>query len=183
MNYIERKVNIMKNLIVIVVLLFSVVALNAQEKTKTKKEKRAEKEARLVEQTKRLVEEKAWQFNAIQMLPSKGRSKSLTTSYSVVLKDGNVDSYLPYFGIAYSASYGGTDSPMIFKAPIEDYSISDGKKGGYNIKFKAKNKNDFVEYSFSISSNGSTTLSVNSINRQHISYYGDLVPIEKKEEE
>lgn len=171
----------MKNLILIAVLMFSVVALNAQETTKSRKEIRAEKEAQLVEQTKKLIAANAWQFDATQMLPAKGRSRSLTTSYNVVVKEENVNSYLPYFGTAYSASYGGTDSPMIFEAPIEDYSVEDGKKGGYLIKFKAKNKNDVVEYTFNVSDNGSTSLSVNSTNRQHISYYGDLVPIEEKE--
>ena len=171
----------MKNFVLIVILMFSVATINAQEEKKSRKEKKAEREAKLVEQTKKLVAAKAWQFDATQMLPTKGRSRSLTSSYSVVLKDDTVDSYLPYFGTAYSASYGGTDSPMIFEAPIEDYSVKDGKKGAVIIKFKAKNKNDLVEYTFNISTNGSTSLSVNSTNRQHISYYGDLVPIEEKE--
>ena len=70
---------------------------------------------------------------------------------------------------------------MIFDAPIEDYSVSDAKKGGYTIKFRAKNKNDIIEYTFNVSSNGSASLSVNSTKRQHISYHGKLVPIEEKE--
>lgn len=170
----------MKNLVLIAILMLSVVALNAQEQKKSKKEKRAEREAKSVEQTKKIIAAKAWQFDATIMLPSKGNSRSLTTSYNVVLKDGNVDSYLPYMGVAHSASYGGTDSPMIFEAPIEKYSVEDGKKGGYIIKFTAKNKNDIINYTFNVSSNGSTSLSVNSSNRQHISYRGDLVP--RKEE-
>lgn len=171
----------MKNLILIAFLIFSVVAVNAEEKKKTRKEKKAEKEAKLAEQTKKLVEENTWQFEATQMLPAKGKSRSLTTPYSVVLKDDKVDSYLPYFGTAYSAGYGGTDSPMIFEAPIEDYSGSEAKKGGYIIKFKAKNKNDVVEYTFNVSSNGSASLNVNSTNRQHISYRGNLTSIKEKE--
>ncbi len=174
----------MKNILIICALIFAVMATSAQEEKKTRKEKRAEREAMLVEQTKKLVEANEWQFNATQMLPSKGRSRTLTTSYNVVLKNEEVDSYLPYFGVAYSANYGSSESPLIFKAPIDEYSIEDGKKGGYIIKFQAKNKNDLVQYSFTISSNGSTNLSVNSTNRQHISYYGDLAPIkeEKKKE-
>lgn len=174
----------MKNLIVIFVLMFSVAAASAQDtgKKKTRKEKRAEREAKLVEQTKELIGANTWQFDATQVLPAKGRSQTLTTPYSVTVKDGKVDSYLPYFGRAYNASYGGTDSPMIFEAPIENYTVEDAKKGGYTIKFSARNKNDRIEFTFNVSSNGSSTLSVNSTNRQHISYYGDLVPVEEKEE-
>jgi hypothetical protein len=172
----------MKNLVLIAILMFSVVATNAQEEKKSRKERKAEREANLVEQTKKLVAAEAWQFDATNMLPSSGRSRSLTTSYNVVLKDSNVDSYLPFMGVAHSAPYGGSDSPMIFEAPVEDYSVKDGKKGGYIIKFTAKNKNDIINYTFNVSSNGSTSLSVNSTNRQHISYTGDLVPIKEKEE-
>ncbi len=171
----------MKNLLFITILMFSIVTAGAQEK-KTRKQKRAEHEAILVEQTQNLVSGQAWQFDAAQMIPSKGRSRILTTAYNVTLKDGKVDSYLPFFGVAYSASYGGSDSPMVFEAPVEEYSLADGKKGGYIIKFKAKNKNDLLDFTFIISSNGSTSLGVSSTNRQHISYYGDLVPIEEKED-
>ncbi|WP_347841029.1 DUF4251 domain-containing protein [uncultured Draconibacterium sp.] len=173
----------MKKAIFIGFLIFSVIAVPAQDKKLSRKERKAEREAKLTEQTKKLIEDKAWQFNASQMLPSSGKSRSLTTSYNVVLKDNEVDSYLPYFGRAYSADYGSTESPMIFKAPIEDYSVEDGKKGGYVVKFSAKNKNDRVTYTFQIGSTGSASLSVNSTNRQHISYHGDFVPITEKKKE
>ncbi|WP_346860411.1 DUF4251 domain-containing protein [uncultured Draconibacterium sp.] len=172
----------MKNLILITLLVFSVVFVNAQDQKKTKKEKKAEREAQAIEQTKKLIEAQSWQFDARQMIPAKGQSRSLTTSYNVVLKDNKVDSYLPYFGTAYSAPYGGTESPMIFKSDAENYSITDGKKGNKIVKFNAKNKNDNVIYTFTISTNGSTSLSVSSTNRQTISYYGTLVPVEEKEE-
>ncbi|WP_297093694.1 DUF4251 domain-containing protein [uncultured Draconibacterium sp.] len=171
----------MKKIILLSFLIFSIVAVQAQDKKLTRKEKKAQREAMLTEQTKKLVAANAWQFNATQMLPSSGRSRTLSTPYNVVLKDGEVDSYLPYFGRAYSADYGSTDSPMIFEAPISDYSVEDAKKGGYTIKFSAKNKNDNVEYTFAVSANGSASLRVNSTNRQFISYQGDLVPIEEKE--
>lgn len=172
----------MKNLIVIAIFLFSVVAVNAQEKKQTKKEKRAEREAQLIQQTSELLSGQMWQFDANQMIPAKGKSKSLTTSYNVVVKKGNVKSYLPYFGRAYSVPYGGTDSPMVFDSAIEKYNVTDGKKGNKIVKFSAKNKNDNVEFTFTISTNGSASLNVNSTNRQHISYYGDLVPLKVKEE-
>lgn len=173
----------MKNLLIICLLVFSVLAVNAQDKKKTRKQKRAEREAQLIEQTQKLVEAKAWQFDASQMQPSKGGSRTLTTPYKVVVKDENVNSYLPYFGVAYSADYGSTESPLIFEAPIEEYGFGHGKKGSYIIKFRAKNKSDVIEFTFNISPAGSASLSLNSTNRQHISFYGNLVPIEEKEEE
>lgn len=173
----------MKNLAFILILVFAVGIASAQEtKKKTRKQKRAEREAKMVEQTKKLVGSDTWEFDADRMLPAKGRSRTLTTDYNVVLKDNKVSSYLPYFGRAYSTDYASTDSPMTFEAPIEDYSVEDGKKGGYIVKFSAKNKSDKVDFTFHISATGSTTLSVNSTNRQFISYQGTIKEIDEPEE-
>ena len=91
----------MKNFILIALLMVSVVTVNANEKKEARKQKKAEKEASLIEQTKNIIEAEAWSFNATQMMPSKGQSRSIM-NYSVVIKDGNVDSYLPYLGRAFS---------------------------------------------------------------------------------
>ncbi|WP_321373504.1 DUF4251 domain-containing protein [uncultured Draconibacterium sp.] len=171
----------MKRILLLSFLILAIVVTNAQDEKLSRKERKAQREAKLTEQTKQIIEANAWQFDATRMLPSSGKSRNLTTAYSVVLKDNEVDSYLPYFGRAYAAEYGSSDSPMTFKSPVENLSVEDGKKGGYIIKFSAKNKNDRVDYTFNVSSTGSTSLSVNSTNRQHISYHGDLVPIEEKE--
>lgn len=173
----------MKYLFTIAILMVSILTINAQEEKKSRKERRAEREAKLVEQTKTLIKTEAWQFNANQMLPSQGQSRNLTTPYRVVIKENKIDSYLPFMGRAYSASYGGTDSPMIFEGEIENYEVKEGKKGATIIKIKTKNKNDVLEYTFNISQNGSTSLNVNSTNRRHISYNGELVPIEENEKE
>lgn len=167
----------MKNIGVIVFLIICTFTVNAQSKKEIRKQEKAEKETALIEQTKQLVDSKTWKVDVNQMLPSQGQSRTLTTSYHVVLQDGKVDSYLPYMGRAHTAEYGGTDSPMIFNADIDNYSIEDGKKDSYIIEFNAKNKNDLLNFTFNVSTNGSVSISVNSSNRQHISYNGNLVPI------
>ena len=173
----------MKHLLLLSLFLFSSVLMQAQDTKMSKKERKAAQKAEQIKKTKALVEAEAWQFEADQMLPMKGRSRSLTTNYSVTFQDNTVDSYLPYFGEAYRADYGSTESPMTFKSDISEYSIKDWKKGGWIIKFRAKNKNDIIDFTFTISETGSTSLSVNSTNRQSISYYGELREIPKKEEE
>lgn len=166
----------MKNSLLIALFMVSVISVNANEKKATRKQKKAEKAEKLVEQTMNIVEEEAWCFNATQMVPSRGHSKSIT-SYSVVIKDGNIYSYLPYMGRAHSGGYGETDSPLHFEAPIEEYSVSEGKKGGYVIKIRAKKKQETVDYTFNISSKGSVSLGARSTNRSHISFNGNLIPI------
>ncbi|WP_167618833.1 DUF4251 domain-containing protein [Maribellus sediminis] len=171
----------MRHILIVSLFLVASVLVQAQETKMSRKEKKAAQKAEMIEKTKTLIEAEAWQFSATQMLPAKGRSRSLTTSYSVILKDKKVDSYLPYFGEAYQADYGSTDSPLQFISDITEYSIEDWKKGGWIIKFRAKNKNDVINFTFTISETGSSSLNVISTNRQSISYYGDLEEIPKKE--
>ncbi|HYQ57882.1 MAG TPA: DUF4251 domain-containing protein [Draconibacterium sp.] len=171
----------MKKIIIASILIFSIVAVNAQDKKLSRKERKAQRNAMLTEQTTKLVDSKTWQFNADQMIPTGASSRNLTTPYNVVLKDGVVSSYLPYFGRAYTVDYGSTESPLTFDSPIEEYNIKDTKRDGYMIYFTANNKNDKIVFTLHVSSTGSASLSASSTNRQNISFNGDLVPIEEEE--
>lgn len=170
----------MKKLSIIVLILVSASMLYAQESRMTRKERKAAQKAQLIEKTQALVNSGTWQFDATQMLPSSGRSKILSPTYRVIVNNGEIDSYLPYFGRAYRVEYGSTDSPMSFKGEIRDLRVENWKKGGWVISFKTENKSDRLDFTFYIGETGSATLKVNSTNRQHISYNGDLSAIDKK---
>ena len=168
----------MKKIILLVLILSCVTIINAQEKKKSKKEIKAEKNAKLAAETTELINSKTFVFKARTAIPMGGRTVNLTTDYDVRVENDSVFSYMPYYGRAYTAAYGG-ESPMNFEAPILDYSSEKTKKG-YQVKLVAKNKNDRIEFSFQIMETGSTTLVANSTNRQSISYYGMLVKKEEK---
>jgi hypothetical protein len=172
----------MKTLIMMALLAICTVFVNAQEtEKKSKKELKAEKEAKQIEETKALVESKMFVFDARTANPMKGRSINLTSEYDVKITKDSIFSYMPYYGVAYTASYGGTDSPMIFNKPFETFNM-EKTKNGYMVKVSAKNGNDSLEYTFHISETGSTTLNISSMNRQSISYYGNIEKIKEKEE-
>ncbi len=170
----------MKNILIIGILILAFTTANAQEtKKQTRKEKKAAREAMLIEQTKTVLENKVYVFSATQALPMGMRSKTLTSSYDVQIKNDTIICYLPYFGKAHTATYGSSQSPMDFTQPIEDYKFEKTKKG-YEIKFEVSNKNDRLNFFFQIGETGSTSLSVNSTSRSTISYYGDIVKAEEK---
>lgn len=161
--------------------ILSIIAVQVQgQEKKSKKELRAEKKAQQIEETKAMVNSGTFVFKATNANPMKGATINLTTEYDVKVTKDSIYSYLPYYGVAYTASYGGTDSPMVFDSPIGSYSMEETKKG-YRIKVKAKNGNDSLEFSFSIMETGSTTLNVISVNRQTISYFGNLEKVKKEE--
>lgn len=170
----------MKNIIVLTLLIFAVTVANAQEsKKKSKKEKRAEREAMRIEQTKTVLENKAYLFVATQALPSGARSVNLTSSYDAKIENDTIICYLPFYGRAHTASFGGGDSPMDFTQPIENYNFEKTKKG-YQIKFDVKNKTDRLNFTLQIAESGSTSLNVTSSNRSSMSYYGDIEKIEEE---
>jgi len=164
----------MKKLSIILLMMVSTSMIYAQETPLTRKERKAAQNTQLVEKNKALVHSGAWQFDATQMIPSSGRSRTLTSSYRVIINNSGIDSYLPFYGRAYRVEYGSTDSPLSFKGEISDLRVEDWEKGGWVISFKTESKNDRLEYTFHIGETGSATLNVNSTNRQQISFYGDL---------
>ncbi len=172
----------MKKILLLLIIVSTTTLLNAQETKKSKKEKKAEKNAQLVEETSKLVESKNFIFKARTANPMGGRTVNLTTEYGVKVMADSVYSYMPYFGRAYNAAYGSMDSPMTFETPIVDYSSEETKKG-YRVKFTAKIATDRIDFSFQIMETGNTTLSVNSTNRQAITYYGNIEKIEEQEKE
>lgn len=170
----------MKNILIITILIFSVVCANAQEeKKKSRKEIRAEREAKKIEDTKSMIESKSFVFVPSQALPSGGRSVNLSSSFDAKIEDGTIVCYLPFYGRAHTAAYGGTQSPMDFTQPIQKYVSEEAKKGDWVIKFDVKNKNDMLNFTFHIGETGSASLSVNSSSRSSISYYGDIFKIEE----
>lgn len=170
----------MKSFMITAFLVFAFLQVNAQETVKkSKKELKAEKEAKQIEETKAIVESKMFVFDARNVNPMKGRSITLTSEYDVKVTKDSIYSYLPYYGVAYSASYGGTDSPMIFDKPFETCNIEKTKKG-FEVNVTVKNGNDRLDFSFYIFETGSATLSVSSTNRQAISYYGNVVKDKEK---
>ena len=84
-----------------IVLVIAGQSLCAQ----TKKEKREQKE----KEVKELIESKRFTIDVNRAIPMGGRSLNLTSPYSLEMRGDSAISYLPYFGRAYSAPYGGGD--------------------------------------------------------------------------
>lgn len=136
-------------------------------------DKKAEKRAAI----KNLVESQHYDFRAQTVMPMGGRSRQLTTEYDVRVTKEIIVSYLPYFGRAYSAPIDPTKGGIQFTSKDFGYTISDGKKGGWDVLIKPKDNRDVQSMSLSISDDGYATMQVISSQRQPISFYGDIVAI------
>jgi len=169
----------MKKVALLLMLLIPVLGVNAQKSDKkSRKEIRAEKEALLKEQTQKLIENKNFEFIPDHAIPTRGRSVSIS-NFSVKVKGDTIVSYLPYYGRAYSVDYGSNSSPFDFTLVSEESNFSSNDK--YNeLKYMVKKGSDSLTYRFKIFEYGSSSLDVNSTNRQPISFRGQVEEIKNE---
>lgn len=120
------------------------------------------------------IEKKQFVFQAQTAIPASEMSRQLTSLYDLRVSGNSVISSLPFFGRAYSLSYGSSDGGFHFTSNKFDYSVVTRKKGGWDISIKPKDIPDFREFSLSVSENGFGTLQALSNNRQPISFTGRL---------
>lgn len=158
-------------LMLLLAMLAGIPTLSAQ----TKKEKKEQKK----EAVRQLIVSENYKIDVNTAMPMRGRNITLSSPYSLEIRNDSVFSYLPYYGRAYSVPYGG-GSGLIFNAPLKEYTMDLDKKGNAVIKFSARNPEDFFEFSAKVFSNGTASIDVIMQNRQSISYRGELDTENKK---
>lgn len=126
------------------------------------------------------IQAKEYVFKARTVMPGSGTTRQLTSTYDFTVNGDSVISYLPYFGRAYVAPIGKTESVLDYTSTDFSYKASEGKKGGWVIEIRPKDAADVELVSINISKGGYGTLYVNSRNRQGISFSGKVEPLKKK---
>ena len=107
--------------------------------------------------------------------PMRMRQRYLDSEYDLRIKNDSAFAYLPYFGVAYSAPYPGGEGGIKFAEPMEGYSMkSNRKKNGWDISFKVKGKEEAYHVYMNVFNNGSSTIVVNSYNRDAITFIGEV---------
>ena len=171
----------MKKLTLIFVLIISVSVLFGQEK-RSKKQIKAEKKTQKIQLIKTLIDSKTFVFKAYSVIPKNEKTKALISDFGMEVRNDSIFSYMPYYGNTYSRDYTSfTDSPMGFMQPMESYKKVKTRKG-FDINIKVKNGNDVIDLVFHISKTGDATVVASSINRQSISYIGEIFAPKPKEE-
>ena len=107
-----------------------------------------------------------------RMYPLRGTSQHVS-SYSITVKDGVLDSHLPFIGQAWRVPYGGGHA-LNFKAKIGSYNVAQTRKDGYEVRIYVKTDEDEHLYLLTVFNNGRASLDVQSGNRDRISYSGEM---------
>ena len=138
-------------------------------------ETHAEKAAREAREAQMVVENLQagnFRIDIDRMYPLRGSSQHVT-NYSVTVKDGMIDSHLPFIGQAWRVPYGGGHA-LNFKDKILSYNVSQTRKDGYEVRIYVKTDEDEHLYLFTIFENGRASLDVQSGNRDRCSYSGEM---------
>lgn len=120
---------------------------------------------------KTLLQNKTFTFRAQSAWPLQGTVIQLTAGYDMRMLQDSINTFLPYFGRAYSGGYG-TENGIKFVSKKFEYKLKEKQKGGWEVTIRPADANDITELTYSISANGYATLQVLSNNRQAISFYG-----------
>jgi hypothetical protein len=107
-------------------------------------------------------------------IPMSGRSISLDNSYSLKVSKDTIQSYLPYFGRAYTVPISSSDGGTKFVSTDFNYNISNKKKGMWNVTIETKDVPVRYKLLLKIGDSGYGTLIVQETNRQSISFYGKI---------
>lgn len=122
------------------------------------------------------VEQKDYTITADHAIPARGKRIYLSGNYDLQVRGDSAIVYLPFFGRAYSATFG-EDGGIKFADKLYDYKAEPTKKGdGWNISFKVDTKNDNYSVMLLLFNNGNASFSVSSVNKEAISYTGQLKP-------
>lgn len=134
----------------------------------------AEKEA-LASEIRDAVENSAFIFAATYAYPSGYRSVYLSPYYDVKVTPDTVKVYLPYYGRAYRAPMDPREGGFQFTSTDFTYRYGPGsRKGNWIALITIHDLDRPVTFSFDIWENGSSSLVVNDVNRQSISFRGNV---------
>ncbi|MGB8703463.1 MAG: DUF4251 domain-containing protein [Gillisia sp.] len=95
----------------------------------------------------------------------------------------SVDVFLPYFGVRHSGGGYNSENGIVYKGIARDFNIvAHDTKNIYDLSFKGSQGGESLNFFITVYSNGNTNTSVNSSQRQSISYTGKIKDLPRKEE-
>ena len=98
--------------------------------------------------------------------------RQLSSGYYLSITKDTLKARLPYFGRSYQAELDPAQAGIEFETTHFKYNYSMSKKGYYNLTIKVSNQKSADKFNLSVSKDGYSTLQVNSVQRDPISFYG-----------
>ena len=134
----------------------------------------AEKEA-MAAYVRNAVEMSEFRFNATHAHPTGFRSMVLTAPFDVRVSPDTVRVNLPFFGRAFRAPIGIDEGGYRFTSTDFEYSVRPGNRAGnWLVQIDFNDARTHIVFHFDIWENGAASLNIIDIDRQSISFQGNI---------
>ena len=140
--------------------------------TMTKAEREA-KRAERAEYVTKVLDDRHYKIDIDMMHTRRAGSKTVASDWSLEVKGDTLVSYLPYFGVAYEATYGRSTG-LNFTSPIKAYKDTGSYNGRRTIHLQANSDEDLIDYLLEVMDNGSVSIDVTPRKREGIGYSGNI---------
>ena len=108
--------------------------------------------------------------------PMRMRPVYLSSEYTLQVKGDSAIAFLPYYGVAHVAPFEPSEGGIKFAQPMTNYKIESNKnQTGWNITFRVKSNQSVYDVFITAFQNGSCSVSVNSYERDMISFQGEIM--------
>jgi hypothetical protein len=165
----------------VIIVLFALLTINTFAQDKSSKQTKEDKKIEKQKQVESMINARTFEFVARTALPTGYKSVNLTTSTNYVKYQPElIESYMPFFGRAFSGVGYGSDDGLKFNGKPETFTITKGKKN-YQVEATVKGERDTFRLSLTVSFQGSSSLTITSNNRSTISYSGEIRAIEPQD--
>ena len=174
----------MKTKITFITLLMIFVLGSCFAQESSGKAQREKSKLEREHETNMLINSGEFVFIASRALPQRGGSIDLTTNPNFLkFHQDRIESYMPFFGRAYRADYGG-DVGIKFEGKPKQFKMVTRKGGkGFEINATVPGSQDNYQLNLFVSPEGSATLTITSNDRSSISYYGEIKKLEETKKE
>lgn len=176
----------MKKIILWSILVFGAISCTPQQSMNTTEVQQLINDEQFTFMAKRANPMNNDAINILNTMPGAGagvRMMDLDYGYSIVLKEKELEVTLPYFGRVFIPSYDQNKNSYRFTSKEFSLDKKQNKKGNWVFTIKPKDvryiRNIFVE----VFKNGRAYVSIDSDDRQPISYDGYLMKNEEKKKD
>ncbi|MDR2475199.1 MAG: DUF4251 domain-containing protein [Bacteroidales bacterium] len=126
-----------------------------------------------LEATATMIGTQNYAFVAETALPMQGKSIYLTSRYTLEVANDTLTAYLPYFGRAYIAPVSPSEGGIQFESHRFTHQTTK-RKNGWDIRIHPSDNRRSYTILLQVDDGGHACLSVNSYDRQAISFTGHL---------
>jgi hypothetical protein len=171
----------MKAKITLLIIILAFIVTNGFTQEKSRKQIKEEKKIEVKKQTEAMINARQFVFTGRTALPTGYKSVNLTTITNYVrFYPDSIDSYMPFYGRAFSGVGYSNDDGLKFAGKPQEYTVTTGKKN-YLVNAVVKSEKDTFRLSLTVSFEGSASLFITSNNRSSISYSGIISAPEEPE--